>query len=184
MRRGREWAAVTVATMLALAGCAGESEDPPTTPDATSPVASPSATSTSTPTPDAATPPERPDMSQVNAATAEAVAVYFVELYPYVFATGDLTDWTALSHPECVYCADVGSGVAALTAEELSDSGVVEILDVSSSETTPGTWWLVQIAMRQGTTSGGDGVIYDTAVIVVREGDGWLIRGVEPRRRA
>lgn len=176
-------AGAAVVAALALTSCTGQAEDPPTTTPATSAAPSPSATPTDTPTPDAATPPERPDMSQVDAATAEAVAVYFMELYPYIFATGDLTDWDALSHPECIYCADVSSAVAALTAEDLSDGGVVDLLEVSSTETTPGSWWLVQIALRQGTAAGGDGVIYDAAVIVVHEGAGWLIRGVEPRRR-
>lgn len=116
MRRGRGWAVVAVLSMLALAGCTGESEDPPTTPPATSAAPSPSETPSPTPTLDAATPPERPDMSKVDAATAEAVARYFLELYPYVYATGDLTDWKALSHPECIFCASVISNVEEMVA--------------------------------------------------------------------
>ena len=40
---------------------------------------------------------------------AVAVAEYFLLLYPYVYATGDLADWNALSHPECIFCASVAA---------------------------------------------------------------------------
>ena len=171
----------------ALGACAtdpADPADPPTTTPVTTAAPSPTQTPTPTPTPDAATPPERPDMSTVDAETAEAVAVYFLELYPYIFATGDIAEWDALSHPDCIYCAVVGAGVERLAAAgDLTGGGVVDVITVTSSETTPGSWWLVEIEMRQATSSDSAGVIYDTAVIVVRDNERWLIRGVEPRRR-
>lgn len=190
MRRGRGWAAVTVATMLALAGCTGESEAPPTTPDATSPVASPSATSTSTPAPDAATPPERPDMSAVDAATAEAVARYFLELYPYVYATGDLTEWQALSHPECIFCASVITNVEEMVAAGNTASGGEIDADIAAAEITGGTFAVTGLATQgpgfeydsSGATSDESaGGTYEVALNVVGDSGGWLIRAVEFR---
>ena len=48
------------------------------------------------------TPPDA--MRRDDVAGAEAAAQYFLQLYPYVYATGDLAEWKAMSHPECVFC--------------------------------------------------------------------------------
>ncbi|MCK6211968.1 hypothetical protein KZX45_15590 [Georgenia sp. EYE_87] len=50
-------------------------------------------------------PPET--MARDDVAGAEAAAQYFLELYPYVYATGDLSEWKAMSEPECVFCQSV-----------------------------------------------------------------------------
>lgn len=107
-----------------------------------------------------------------------------IQLYPYVFATGDLAEWNALSHAECVYCASVRSGVEQAVAGGAMDSdGMVEVLEVNSAETIPGKWWLVETRMSQSSGSAPDAEkLYDIAIVVVREGDKWLVRGVEPHR--
>src|SRR5665647_3280455 len=113
MRRGTTTrramsALVAVGCVAGLgAGVAGCSGDPGPTPTVTE-EPSPSPTPTPTPTPDASVKPERPAaMDVADSAGAEAAAVYFLELFPYVFATNDLTEWRPLSHPECIFCADV-----------------------------------------------------------------------------
>src|SRR5665648_491210 len=93
-----------------VAGCSGD-PGPTTTTTVTVTVTeepSPSTTPTPTPTPDASVKPERPAaMDVADSAGAEAAAVYFLQLFPYVFATNDLTEWRPLSHPECIFCAAV-----------------------------------------------------------------------------
>ena len=48
---------------------------------------------------------------------AKAAAQYFLSLYPYAYNTGDLTEWKAMSHPDCVFCASVIENVEALHAQ-------------------------------------------------------------------
>src|SRR5665647_2376865 len=98
-RRGLGLVGALIVVGLTAAGC---TPDPGSTPS-TSPsaVVSPTVTPTptSTPTPDASVKPERPEaMDQADSAGAEAAAVYFLNLYAYVYATNDLAEWRALSH--------------------------------------------------------------------------------------
>ena len=183
------------AASIVLAGCSGEPSTPPTTPPATTADPSPTPTPTPTPTPDAATPPQRPDMSTVDADTAEAVATYFVALFPYAFASGDLADWDALSHPACVYCASVRAGVDEFRAEGLrSVGGEVAVTDATATETVAGQMWMVTFTMTEQPSetvnAGGDVVetfpdtkTYDSVVLVVNETGSWQVREVTHDRR-
>ena len=192
--RGRAGTAAALGCVLvvgvALAGCTPQ---PPTTtpPPSPSVVATPSPTPTTTPTPDAAVKPERPaGMDEVSAAGAEAAAVYFLQLFPYVFATGDLTEWRELSHPECIYCTNVSVAVEDMfAAGDHSEGGLVHISEVTTSETTE-TWWLVTITYDQepSSTVGEQGELreaYDGGsgkgayVIVIRDAERWLVRELE-----
>src|SRR5689334_228711 len=93
---------VPVTALLLLAGCTGGT--PEATESSTPPVV---VTPTPTPTPaesasvDVTVKPTRPAAldEPPSADGAAAVAAYFVLLFPYVNATGDLTDWKTLSHP-------------------------------------------------------------------------------------
>ncbi|WP_423462806.1 DUF6318 family protein [Promicromonospora sp. MS192] len=89
-----------MAAGLVLCGCTGVAEEPaPPASASPSPSASPSA---SVPTP---VKPERPAaMERDDAEGAAAAAEYFIELYPYVMATGDVEEFEALSHRACSYC--------------------------------------------------------------------------------
>lgn len=62
---------------------------------------------TSGPDQDVTVPPTRPDAldGQATAENATRVAQYFVQLLPYVMATGDTSAWEALSGPDCKFCA-------------------------------------------------------------------------------
>ncbi len=83
-----------------------------------------SSTPTSVPTPtasadadaDAAIPPDRPTAldGPATVENAETVAVYFQRLYPYVYATGDISEWKTLTDPDCIFCHSVLSEVAQL----------------------------------------------------------------------
>src|SRR5674476_265526 len=146
-RRGLGLVRALIVVGLTAAGCTPDPGPmPSTSPSAVvSPTVTP--TPTSTPTPDASVKPERPAaMDEVSAAGAEAVAVYFLQLFPYVFATGDLDDYRALSHPECIYCANAAAAVEEmLAAGQHSVGGLGFASEVISSEIDPGRWWLVTL---------------------------------------
>ena len=151
------------AASIALAGCSGEPSTPPTTPPATTAAPSPTPTPTPTPTPDAATPPQRPDLTTVDAATAEAVAVYFLQLYPYVYANGDLTAWRELSHPECIFCASVITNVEQMLADgQHAEGGDVELGTPALLASTT-TDWLIAVPLTQtaSTTVRDDGTLVE-----------------------
>lgn len=131
-------------------------------------------------------------MESGDSATAMAVARYFLELYPYVYATGDLAEWKALSHPECVFCASVVTNAEALyAAGQRAQGGMVRITESSVKEISD-RWYSVQLTMTQdpSTTIGSDGAVvedfpeektYATGIAVLWEGGAWTVREVEPK---
>ncbi|WP_255499746.1 DUF6318 family protein [Actinotalea sp. JY-7885] len=148
-----------------LAGCTRESVEPtPGPPEPGSTTAS--ATSTPTPTtPPEAIAPERPAaMDEVSVAGAEAAATYFLQLYPYAYATGDLSKWNELSDPECVFCQSVIRNVQEQVAASHSSSGsAIAILEVSA--------WEINVGRYGATVTANEGPSkeYDEAGEVVSE---------------
>jgi hypothetical protein len=175
-----------------LAGCTNDPE-PAHLPTPTKAV-TPSPTPTPTPTPDAASvPPERPSaMDVADSAGAEAAAVYFLQLFPYVFATGDLEDYRALSHPECIYCASVTAGVEAMfAANQQSVGGMNTITAVTSVEVEPGRWWSIDVEVTQSPSQTLDAngqvveefpdtVGYHMDIAVIFEANRWVVRELTP----
>ncbi|MDP9807055.1 hypothetical protein J2S70_001637 [Trueperella bonasi] len=73
--------------------------------------------------------PEEPELTAIDIDNAYELARYYLDLYPYVKATGDTTEWEKYAHPECEYCQTVvDSAVVANEAGAWSDFnlGVVE----------------------------------------------------------
>jgi hypothetical protein len=93
---------------LALSGCTGSSPDPEVTASSTANSTGNSTPAVSaSPSPSVPTKPERPDaMERDDAKGAAAAAEYFIELYPYVMATGDTKEFEAMSHRACGFCDD------------------------------------------------------------------------------
>src|SRR5665647_2868076 len=134
------------------AGVAGCSGDPgPTTTTTVTEEPSPSPTPTPTPTPDASVKPERPAaMDVADSAGAEAAVVYFLQLLPYAFATNGLEELRAIGHPECVYCANVTSGIEEqAAASRYAVGGLDTITGVNSTEVESGRWWTVDVDLVQ-----------------------------------
>ena len=116
------------------------------------------------------------------------MAVYFLQLFPYVAATGDLADWRALSHPECIYCASVATGVEEIfAAGNHSAGGLVSISSVVSAEIDPGRWWSVDVELVESpsvTVDGAGNVVeefpdtktYRMTLAVVYETEHWVVR--------
>ena len=125
----------------------------------------------------------------------EAVATYFLQLFPYIFASGDLTDWKALSHPECVYCASVLSGAEKMSAAgNRSEGGLVTVSEVRSTVINPGRWWLVTLTMLEQPSVTVDTAgklvekfpetkTYKSEIAVVWESERWLVRAVTHTRQ-
>lgn len=97
----------------ALAGCAKPAPDP--TPTSTSTSSSPTPSETSpAPTP-GPTPPPKPEAWTRNDDTgALAAAQYFMDLFVYANATGDLTDWDAVSGPNCSFCQNTHEDITSV----------------------------------------------------------------------
>ncbi|GAB3166061.1 hypothetical protein GCM10027059_24560 [Myceligenerans halotolerans] len=62
-------------------------------------------------------------MKQNDAKGAAAAAEYFIELYPYVMATGDTAEFEAMSHEACGFCADTLSDARRIARNEESYIG-------------------------------------------------------------
>jgi len=136
--------AAALATCLTVlgAGCANATNRTTYTPTWTPPAtASASATPTLSPEDAAARatalamePPEAytPEFTPEGAATA---ATYFLNLYPYVYATGDLDAWQNMSDDNCEFCNSVINNVT-----ELHDAG--GWTDPWEQEVTPLGYWV------------------------------------------
>ncbi|WP_136313436.1 DUF6318 family protein [Actinomyces procaprae] len=78
--------------------------------------------------------PYTPEFTPTGAADA---ATYFLELFPYVFATGDLDAWKNMSDDDCEFCNSVADDVY----ERHEAGGWV---DPWGQEITPLEWWTDQ----------------------------------------
>ena len=139
-RRGRlVWA---LAGVLALTGCTqpeADGAEPPTVTQSPQETVEPTsdAPSGDSPGDGSEDPPEQPEveaparpaaMDEETVDGAIAAAKYFMELYPYIYATGDLDEWDALSDEGCGFCRDVREEAVGLNeAGGYSTGGDVEI---------------------------------------------------------
>ncbi|MFE7505112.1 DUF6318 family protein [Promicromonospora sp. NPDC057488] len=89
---------------LALSACTGSPGEPEAS---ASSVEDPTPVVSASPSPTVPAKPERPEaMNRKDAKGAAAAAEYFIELYPYVMATGDVEEFEAMSHRACGFCED------------------------------------------------------------------------------
>jgi hypothetical protein len=185
--------AVTMAVGL-LGGCSFGGTDPAAASTSTGPAitAPPTPRAAASPSPTATPKPARPAaMDTVNLDGAIATATYFLKSQPYVANTGDLVEWRALSHADCVFCSGVTNEVTRMFALGHHQEGTeTVILSATGIEVNPGVYFQVNFEVTQGSATEVDRsgrVIeaqpltstYDVAVAVVRDGDRWLIREVE-----
>lgn len=185
--RGRHvWRATALVAALLLAGCTTP-PGPTTTPE---PSPGQPVTEEPTPTPEAPVAPERPAaMDQADVAGAEALARYFLELYPYVYATGDLTEWRALSHPECVFCTSVIDNVEAQVAAGNRSTGAEVTVQSADARVIDETWFAADAEITQAPSAeyGPDGELlsenpatqsHRMTFSLIHDGT-WLVRAVQ-----
>ncbi|TFH72170.1 DUF6318 family protein [Cellulomonas sp. HD19AZ1] len=192
--QGRAMRAVLTTGLVALAafGCTGSPTPEPTTsatPDRSAPP-SPSATPTSAPTQGMTAPPERPDaMATPNADGAAAAASYFISLFPYVHATGDFTEWDALSAPGCQFCSGVRSDVVEVRGRGNRTLSSAEVLSASGLEIEANRWYSATLHVSIGPSTEVDPQdapvrehpAEDRAIdVVMTWSDGWQIDEIGP----
>ncbi|MFE5291822.1 DUF6318 family protein [Isoptericola sp. NPDC056618] len=95
---------IAAAAALLVAGC---DDDPPATPSPETTAASESPSASPSPSATAVVvAPERPkEMDDDGPAGAEAAAVYFLELDPYIMKTGDTAKYEEMSSKSCTHCS-------------------------------------------------------------------------------
>ena len=182
---------------LLVAGCADGGDQPGQTESATD-VASEQSSSAPTSSAPGPTPwPEPPRsaaMERDDIEGAKAAAEYFLALYPYVYATGDLEEWRAMSDPACEFC----EGAARHSTELFSAGGYgvggeIEILGIGAAP--PDEEWAHFRVGVDGiespsveyssngevlrTIAGGE-VTYNFALLPTE--NGWVVRGVNVSR--
>lgn len=193
--RPRRAALATLAVTLAmtgLAGCTKPAPDPSPTPSSTS--ASPTPTETSpSPTPSPTPPPKPEAWSRDDDTGALAAAQYFMDLYNYVIATGDLTEWKALAAPDCDFC----QSVATTTASTYEVGGEIQGGSISVSDAAvvgrDEAFAVTTVELKYATTEvrdlGPDGAVTSSTpaedgwvlVDLYYSGAGWQFYGADAR---
>lgn len=173
-------------TALLLGGCTGD--DPVQTPTGTatltaSPTASPSPTPA--PTSDASVPPERPSgMTTRGPDGAAATASYFMKLYAYVLATGDLAEWDAISAETCDFCAKTRSEVQRLQTAGHRSVGEVTVLSAAGRDLGGNDWFSADLTVRihPSVDVDADGQVVDQhdggtykVNVALTWSDGWIV---------
>lgn len=132
-----------------------------------------------------------PDFDDDGQAGAEAAAVYFLELYSYVYATGDFEKWSATTATDCGFCSATVEHVSEIYSEDgyatKAPPQIQEIL--SQMDNSQEGAYVVEMRFRDGelrvfssqgevvrTAPGGDVAAW---FLVQRVSDGWRLLGVE-----
>ncbi|WP_456789692.1 DUF6318 family protein [Cellulomonas sp. P5_C5] len=123
---------------------------------------------------------------------AADVAAYFIELYPYLLATGDQKGWRDLSDSECVFCHDVIDDANVMAAAgHRREGGSVDISDVVGTEIGAGSSYSVELTMVEAPARLTDrdrapvddwsaATTYRTVLVLLHDGEAWSVRAVEP----
>ncbi|PVU83588.1 hypothetical protein DDP54_11950 [Cellulomonas sp. WB94] len=187
-------ALAVILTLGLFGGCSFGGSAPVATSTSAVPTvaASPTPTPAASPSPTTTTKPERPAaMDTVDLDGAIATAEYFLSLYPYVYNTGDLTDWKALAHSDCIFCASVVTNAERMHGQHQHQVGTDTVVNFATGvEVDPGAWFSVDINATQGPWSviddagtlidaGLDTKSYLMHLVVVREENTWRVRAVQ-----
>ncbi|QDB80006.1 hypothetical protein FE251_11910 [Georgenia wutianyii] len=196
----RTWSVRRLAVAACVAGlfatgCSGDGEPEPsgTTPVTAEPSDPPGSVKPTSPAPGPTPWPEptRPAaMDRDDIEGAKAAAQYFLELYPYVYATGDLDEWRAMSGPECQFCEGAAERATELfSAGGYGVGGEIAVLEIGAAP--PDDDWEHFRVGVDGVESpsveysgngevlrtiAGGAVTYNLALL--RSEGGWVVRGV------
>lgn len=189
---GMRVAGLIVAVGFALSACTGSTPDPEVSGSSTgesTPVASESAS----PTPSVPAKPQRPEaMKRDDAEGAAAAAEYFIELYPYVMATGDTAEFEAMSHRACGFCDELASQASAIQDAGETFVGGETTVKITKAykrdEVTaiyPFDSEIIQEAQRITAADGrvvldADREVLDRRIEIGRKGGEWVMVTVAP----
>ncbi|QAY64225.1 hypothetical protein ET495_14510 [Xylanimonas allomyrinae] len=174
--------------VLSLTACSpdGDTSAASPAPAASSPAPTPSPTASRV-----VIKPARPAaMDDDGPAGAEAAARYFLELDSYMQATGDTTEWEAMSHQSCEFCAKRRDQARKIAERGDSFDGghtAATILHTYQQDAPTGIW-PIDVQTEEGSsrimTSTGD-VLWEQSAVrsqfrveVARRDDAWVIVGV------
>ncbi|MFD7309237.1 DUF6318 family protein [Promicromonospora sp. NPDC059942] len=187
-------AGLIVTAGLALTGCTGSPPDPEAS-SAPSGVSTPAASAS--PSPSLPAKPERPEaMKRKDAEGAAAAAEYFIELYPYVMATGDTEEFEAMSHRACGFCEQAIKDAERIQDQDrLFQGGTTEvkILDRFAQDDLTGIYPLdVEVHQALSETLAADGSVVSSAeaqvsahrVEVGRKDGHWVVVAIAPRPKS
>lgn len=178
---------------LLATGCTRAAPTEPT-PEAPSAVTrTPSSTATPSPTVDVSVPPARPEaMATPSADGAAAAASYFISLYPYVYLTGDTSEWTQMSAQSCEFCTRTLDGARRVhDAGNSVSGGAIEILAAQGTEIDAGRWYSARLTAVEAPSTesdpagapvtASDGGRYTFEVALTHESGRWLVDAVDVR---
>lgn len=197
--------ALSIGGALMLGACSPAEPAPPPTLSTVAPSEATTPTPTSSPSPTheptESQPPELPGypesllvepeaMSKDDEAGAVAAAKYYVSLFEYVHATGDLARWEAMALPGCGLCDSVAEGVRELYGSGgREEAGRIELVGKPSTDfiDTVNVWEVtVRIRVGPSTVFDADGNVVKEfgearnkiTVGVVRMGGAWRVQGM------
>ncbi|WP_419707920.1 DUF6318 family protein [Promicromonospora sp. NFX87] len=160
----------------------------------TGPTGDPTPTASASPSPSVPTKPERPEaMERDDAEGAAAAAEYFIELYPYVMATGDTEEFEAMSHRACGFCEQALRDTARIQDRDqrfVGGTTEVKVLDQYLRDDLTGIYPLdVEVTQEASTTLDPAGSAVASAEpqtsahrVEVAQKDGrWVVVAIAPR---
>lgn len=178
---------LVVVAGLVLCGCTGPAAEPSPGPSVSVSSLPPS------PTPSVPAKPERPEaMERDDAEGAAAAAEYFIELYPYVMATGDTAEFEAMSHRACGFCVELSEQAASIREAGEAFSGGATTVQITKNyprDQVTGLYLFdARITQEAQTITADDGrIVLDAEREVLerriemgRRGTEWLMVAVAP----
>jgi len=132
-------------------------------------------------------------MKRDDAEGAAAAAEYFIELYPYVMATGDTEEFEAMSHRACGFCEQALKDANRIQSRgQVFQGGATEakLLDLYLQDDLTGIYPLdVEVRQQASETLDANGSVVSSAkaltsehrVEVGRKNDRWLVVAIAPR---
>ncbi|MGV8968134.1 MAG: DUF6318 family protein [Cellulomonas sp.] len=192
-RRGNRGlvAALLTALALALSACTGTAAPAPlasTTAGTVIPASPTTPPPGPTPSPAPISPPARPAaMDRNDTEGALAAMTYFIALYSYAYASGDLSEWQAMSDPECVFCAGLTTDVQGAVADGSTVvGGELTIISSEASAAPAANIFRVDLTVSQtayeavdksGTiTSSGPGTKSASITAALEHDLTWIVR--------
>jgi hypothetical protein len=186
-------AGLAVMIGLTLSACTGSTPEPEVTTGSSS-GPTPAVSASASPAPSVPAKPKRPEaMKCDDAEGAAAAAEYFIELYPYVMATGDTEEFEAMSHRACGFCAQaLDDAVRIRNLGQVFQGGATDVvvLDQYVRDSLTGIYPLdVEVTQEASKTVGVDRSVVATAdahtsqhrVEMGRKNDRWLVVAIAPR---
>ena len=194
--QARRGAVVALSFSLAMAfGLAACTTSKPSPTPSTRSTASAAVSTTPVPIASPTWEPVRPDATKGPGLDgAIATARFFLSLYPYVYQTGNLSEWKAMSHPDCEFCKSVSENVTEMVANgSRTIGGDVDIVEVTRVEHND-SLTLAEVILRasqasstdvhaDGTkTPAGKAGKFTMHVFTIWSSGAWQVRGVNPER--